>query len=107
MMGQSGAASMPGGAIAGAASAHRPLAPRDAAATAKAAHDFEAMTLDQMLQPMFATVQSDPLFGGGEAEKTLAPMLVTEMAKLMEARGGLGLAQSIDAKMTEMQEGKR
>ena len=90
----------------GAAASHRPLAPKDEAATAKAASDFEAMTLDQMLQPMFATVESDPMFGGGEAEKTLAPMLVTEMAKLMEARGGLGLSQSIGAKMTEMQQMK-
>ena len=106
MMAKSDAGSISPRAIGGSAPAHRPLAPKDAAATAKAARDFEAMTLDQMLQPMFATVQSDPLFGGGEAEKTLAPMLVTEMAKLMEARGGLGLAQSIDAKMTEMQEAK-
>ncbi len=62
------------------------------------------MTLDQMLQPMFATLDSDPLFGGGEAEKTLQPMLVTEMAKLMEVRGGLGLFKAIDEKMTQLQE---
>ena len=59
-----------------------------------------------MLQPMFATLDSDPLFGGGEAEKTLQPMLVTEMAKLMEARGGLGLSDAIDQKMTQMQESR-
>ena len=84
----------------------RPLTPQDQAKTMRAAKDFESMTLDQMLQPMFATLDSDPLFGGGEAEKTLQPMLVTEMAKLMEARGGLGLSDAIDQKMTQMQESR-
>ncbi len=82
----------------------RPLAPEDEAKTVRAAKDFEAMTLDQMLQPMFATLDADPLFGGGQAEKTLQPMLVTEMAKLMEQRGGLGLSQAISDKMMQMQE---
>ena len=81
-----------------------PLAPEDDARTVRAAKDFEAMTLDQMLQPMFATLDADPLFGGGEAEKTLQPMLVTEMAKLMEQRGGLGLSKAIADKMIQMQE---
>ena len=85
-------------------SVRRPLTPQDQVKTMRAARDFESMTLDQMLQPMFATVDSDPLFGGGEAEKTLQPMLVTEMAKLMEGRGGLGLSTAIGEKMTQMQE---
>ena len=68
-----------------------------------AAHDFEAMALDQMLQPMFATVGTDPLFGGGDAEKILQPMLVTEMAKMMEKRGGLGLSDAITTKMLQLQ----
>lgn len=106
MIAQHGSGPLGGVFASGMTASHRPLAPKDAAATAKAASDFEAMTLDQMLQPMFATVGSDQMFGGGDAEKTLAPMLVTEMAKLMEARGGLGLSQSIGAKMTEMQETK-
>ncbi len=80
--------------------------PQERAKAAKAAHDFEAMTLDQMLQPMFATLDTDPLFGGGDAEKILQPMLVTEMAKIMEKRGGLGLSDTIAAKMLQL-EGKR
>ena len=88
----------------GHSSVRRLPTPQDQAKTTHAAKDFEAMTLDQMLQPMFATLDSDPLFGGGEAEKTLQPMLVTEMAKLMEVRGGLGLFKAIDEKMTQLQE---
>ena len=85
----------------------RPLTPENELKTMRAAKDFESMTLDQMLQPMFATVDADPLFGGGEAEKTLRPMLITEMAKLMEERGGFGLSSAIEEKMNQMQKNQR
>ena len=75
--------------------------------TSEAAKNFESMALDEFLQPMFASAgSSDAMFGGGEAENTLKPMLVTEFAKLMEQRGGLGLAGAIQAKMEEMQRDK-
>ncbi len=101
------AGSPPTRAIANHASLGHPRTAIDQAKTLRAAQDFEAMTLDQMLQPMFATLDTDPLFGGGEAEKTLQPLLITEMAKLMEERGGLGLSGAIDEKMTKLQEIKR
>ncbi len=79
----------------------RPQASRDAS---KAAHDFESMALDQFLQPMFSTLDdSGGLFGGGAAESTLKPLLITEYAKLMEQRGGLGLEKPIEQKMAQMQ----
>ncbi|MBE7211236.1 MAG: rod-binding protein [Gluconacetobacter diazotrophicus] len=82
-------------------------AERDAR-TWKAATDFEAMAIGQLLQPMFDTVQtSDGLFGGGEGEASFRPMLVTEMAKQMERQGGIGLADSVYAQMMRMQEAKR
>ena len=61
------------------------------AATSAAASKFEAMMIGQMLQPMFDTIAEDKMFGGGPAEGMLRPMLVTEYAKLMEQKGGLGL----------------
>lgn len=64
-----------------------------------AARSFEAMVLGQMLQPMFDTVGTDDTFGGGAAEGILKPMLVTEYAKLMEQRGGIGLAPAVQAAM--------
>ncbi len=85
----------------------RPGSRTDPSKTILAAKAFEAMTLDQMLQPMFATLGSDPMFGGGEAEQTLQPLLVTEMAKLMEQRGGLGLSGPIADKMMQLQEKQR
>jgi Rod binding domain-containing protein len=74
----------------------------------KAAQDFEAMAIGQMLEPMFDTVDTAKgLLGGGSAEETFKPMLITEMAKQVEQRGGLGLANSIYAQMLKMQEKHR
>lgn len=61
-----------------------------------ASDKFEQMAIDQMLQPLFATVDTDDLFGGGAAEAMFKPMLVTEYATLMEQRGGIGLAPAIE-----------
>lgn len=74
----------------------------------KAAQDFEAMTIGQLLEPMFATVEtSQGMFGGGAGEENFKPMLVTEMAKSMERAGGLGLAGGVYQQMLKMQEAKR
>ena len=74
-------------------------APQPAAVDAKvmkAAQDFEAMAIGQMLEPMFSTVDTAKgEFGGGAGEENFKPMLVTEMAKNVERHGGLGLADSI------------
>jgi peptidoglycan hydrolase FlgJ len=71
----------------------------------KAAQNFEAMALGQLLQPMFDTVKSgDGAFGGGEGEDTWRPMLTQELAKQIAKSGGLGLAVPVYHQMLEMQE---
>jgi len=71
----------------------------------KAAADFEAMAINQLLSPIFDTVDlSKSIFGGGEAEAAWKPMMVTAIAKQMSAQGGLGLAQPIMQQMIRMQE---
>lgn len=78
------------------------------AKTLKAAKEFEAMAIGQLLQPMFATVDSShSLFGGGTAEETWKPMMVTEIAKKIAGNGGLGLARPVLAEMLRMQEAKK
>lgn len=75
------------------------------AATWKAARDFEALALGQLLRPMFQTIDSpDGLFGGGEGEETWRPMLVDAIAKHISAAGGLGLAAPVYAQMLRAQE---
>ena len=81
------------------------LPPQQIAKTWKAAQDFEAMTLGQLLQPMFDTAdQSNGLFGGGSGEAAWRPMLVNEIARKISAGGGLGLAGPIFAQMLQAQE---
>jgi flagellar protein FlgJ len=81
------------------------LSPQQIAKTWKAAQDFEAMTLGQLLQPMFDTTdQSNGLFGGGSGEEAWRPMLVNEMARKISSAGGLGLAGPIFAQMLRAQE---
>ena len=72
---------------------------------ARAARDFEAMALGQLLQPMFETVDlSRTPMGGGAAEQMWMPMLVNEVARKIASQGGLGLAQPVFTQMLRMQE---
>jgi Rod binding domain-containing protein len=66
--------------------------------------EFESMFISEMLQPMFETVQTDNMFGGGQGEDTWKSMMVDQYAKKISDAGGIGLADSIKAKMIEMQE---
>ncbi len=91
--------------IAPTSAAQPPVA--DMARLRKAATDFEAMAIGQLLAPMFETVDtSHGLFGGGAAEQTWKPMLVAEFGKHIAAHGGLGLAEPVLAAMLRMQEAK-
>ena len=73
----------------------------------KAAQEFEAMAIGQMLAPMFETAdQSKTMFGGGDGEKAWRPMLVSALAKHMAAHGGLGLARPVMQQMLQMQEAR-
>lgn len=74
--------------------------------TRKAAEDFEAMAINEMLQPMFSAGQSDDggFFGGGIGEKQFRPMLINEIAKSMEHAGGIGMVDAIYKQMLKMQD---
>ena len=71
----------------------------------KAAQDFEAMAIGQMLSPMFQTVDhSKTMFGGGDGEEQWRPMWISALSKQMAANGGIGLARPIMQAMLTMQE---
>ena len=83
----------------------RPTQSADPAKIAKSAHEFEAMAIGQLLEPMFDTVDSaHDAFGGGAGEEAWKPMLVQAFAKQIEAHGGLGLAKPIYDAMLRAQE---
>lgn len=70
------------------------LPPAQAAKLWKSAQDFEAMTIGQLLQPMFDTVSNGP-FGGGDTEAAFKPIMIQAIGRAMEERGGLGLAAPV------------
>jgi len=71
----------------------------------QAAHDFEAMALGQLLQPMFETVDAQhAAFGGGAAEAAWRPMLGDAIGRQMAAHGGIGLAAPVFNAMLQAQE---
>jgi len=81
------------------------LPPAQTAKLWQAAHEFEAMAIGQLLQPMFETIDvKHSAFGGGEAEETWRPMLVDAIGKQMAANGGIGLAAPVFNAMLRAQE---
>lgn len=70
----------------------------------KTARDFEAFFLSQMMQPMFASVETNETFGGGPGEEVWKSMMVDEYAKATARKGGLGIADSVMKVMIQAQE---
>lgn len=74
------------------------------AKTNKAAQDFEAVYIAEMLKPMFETVDVDDTFGGGKGEEVFRGMLTQEMGKSIAKQGGFGLADQVKAELLKIQE---
>ncbi|MFD2262348.1 rod-binding protein [Lacibacterium aquatile] len=68
--------------------------------------EFEAMFLSQMLAPMFDTVKTDGMFGGGHGEDSFKGLLVDEYAKNMARQGSLGIADMISKQVMEYAQGQ-
>ena len=71
--------------------------------TWKAAQDFEAVFLGQMLAQMYQGIEAKAPFGGGFAEATYRSLMHQEIGKQMAATGGVGIAESVYAEMIRMQ----
>ena len=83
-------------------------APQTDAKLRKAAEDFTAVALNEMLKPIFDTSDSsDGLFGGGAGERAFRPMMVNEVAKQIARGGGLGLAEPVYQQMLWLQAARR
>ena len=70
----------------------------------KAAQDFEAVFLSQMLAPMFEPLETDSLFGGGSGERMYRGMLVEEYGKALSRNGGVGIAEAVARQLIASQE---
>jgi Rod binding domain-containing protein len=70
----------------------------------RAAEEFEAVFLGQMLAPMFEEIGNDPLFGGGPGEQIYRAMLVEEYGRAIAKAGGLGIADAVQQELLSLQE---
>ncbi len=71
----------------------------------KAATEFEAVAIGELLAPMFDTVDTaHGAFGGGDGEAAWRPVLVQAIGRQMAEHGGLGLANSIYSALMRAQE---
>ena len=70
----------------------------------KAAQEFEAVFISQMLKPMFESIEIEPPFGGGSGEEVWKGLQVEEYGKAIARAGGIGLADQIFAEILKMQE---
>lgn len=75
----------------------------DMQAIEKAAQDFEAMFITEMMKPMFEGIKPDPMFGGGKGEEMFQGIMLEEYGKVMAARGGVGIAEHVKAEMIRIQ----
>lgn len=70
----------------------------------KAAKDFEAVFLSQMIEHMMDGVSLDPMGEGGASDEIYKSMLIDEYAKLMSRTGGIGVAAHVKREMLALQE---
>ncbi|MBC7768737.1 MAG: rod-binding protein [Phycisphaerales bacterium] len=69
----------------------------------RAAEEFEAVFLSEMLAPMFESLETDGLGGGGTGEQIFRPMLVERYAEAISRAGGVGIADAVVREMLRMQ----
>ena len=73
------------------------------AAIAKTAQSFESSFLSSMMSYMFEGVDAPTPFGGGMGEQAFKSFLTDAYAKEMTARGGIGVAASVQREMLKLQ----
>ena len=70
----------------------------------RAAEEFEAIFVAQMLAPMFQGIETDGLGGGGMGEEIFRPMLIERYAEAIAQSGGVGIADSVVREFLRMQQ---
>lgn len=70
----------------------------------ESAQDFEAVFISEMMRPMFDTVETDSMFGGGKGEEVFKSLLIDQYGKIIAKTGSLGITDAVKAQMIKMQE---
>ena len=76
----------------------------DPAKAAHAAKEYESVFIAQFLGSMFSGIKSDGMFGGGQGEEMFRSLMTDQYAKGLTARGGFGLAASMQAELLKHQQ---
>ena len=79
----------------------------DADQAAKAAKDFEAIFINEMVGTMFEGIGTDGPFGGGPGEAIFRSMMIENYSKTIAAQGGFGLADAVKRELLHTQENAR
>lgn len=100
-----GLSAMANSQIDNALGATKSKSPQNIEKVEETAKEMESVFMAQMLSHMFASIETDETFGGGQAEDVYRSMMVQEYGKIITEAGGIGMADSIKAEMIQMQEG--
>ena len=73
----------------------------------RAAQEFEALFISEMMAPVFDSMDTGGLFGGGQGEKIFRSMMVQEYGKAIARSGGIGIADSVQREILKMQENQQ
>ncbi|MBL4588945.1 MAG: rod-binding protein [Alphaproteobacteria bacterium] len=65
--------------------------------------DFEAVFMTEMIRPVFESMETDGMFGGGRAEEVYRGMMLDEYGKALSNAGGIGLASHVKEALIKMQ----
>ena len=76
----------------------------NAAAAKKAAQDFEAVFIAQLLGQMFEGIPTNGMFGGGQGEAIFRSLMMDQYGKEIASQGGIGLATTVTRQLLSMQE---
>ncbi len=70
----------------------------------RAADEFEAIFISQMLKSMSVGVKTDGMFGGGQSEAIYKDLMNEELGKVMTSKGGIGMSDAIYREILKNQE---
>ena len=71
-----------------------------------AAKEFESVFIAQMLAPLFSSVETPAIAGGGKSEEFFKSLLQESYAKAMAERGGFGIADHVKSTLIDLQSAK-
>ena len=80
-----------------------PFSPRDIARADAAAKEFEAVFIAQLLEPLFASIDTPAIAGGGKSEAFFKGLLQESYAEAFAERGGFGLGDQVKAALLDIQ----